>query len=73
MLGNAVPISIHVADFGQHAVDDDSHGGGDDVMVDRRRQSALDGDQQRGDDAGRIGKSIPHPQKGPVLMDALWV
>ena len=73
MLRNPVPVAVHVADFGQQIVDDDRHGGGNDVVVDRGRQSALHGDCKPHHNAHCVGEAIPHPPCRPFLVDVLAI
>ena len=66
---HAAPTAVHVAHFGQQTVDDDRHGGGDDVVVDRGRQAAADRNGESSHDAGCVGKAIPHPPRRPLLIN----
>ncbi len=73
VLGHAVPVAVHVADFGQQTEDDDRRGAGDDVVIDRGREPALHRDGKPHCNATGIGKAIPCPPSGPFLVDVLAI
>ena len=63
MRRDPAPTPVHVADFGQQVVDDDRHGGGDDVVVDACRESVTATASQQPAAMQRcVGKAIPCPQ-----------
>ena len=63
---DAAPTPIHAADLGQQAVDDDRHGGGDDVVLDawsvrpHGRRSASPATMHRASDKPIPGARIDH-------------